>query len=152
MSKLAMFVGFRDRRVAAILALVGIIAITGKSFPSVSWQLSGWHLVGLHKFYLGQSRWGLIYLLLSWTPIPVIAAIAESIWYLAQDSTQFNAHFNQSDPTGYFTGQHSSSAIAPLQIDAIADAIHQLDQLREDGLVSEYEFELKRRQLLDRMG
>jgi TM2 domain-containing membrane protein YozV len=144
-----MVAGFKDRRVAAVLAFIGIITVTGASFPSLSWQLSGWHLVGLHKFYLGQPRWGLVYLLLSWTPIPVVAAIAESIWYLAQDSAQFNAHFNSSDPTNYFTEQPLST---PLQLESIADAIRQLDQLREDGLVSEYEFELKRRQLLDRMG
>jgi TM2 domain-containing membrane protein YozV len=144
-----MVAGFKDRRVAAVLAFIGIITVTGSSFPSLSWQLSGWHLVGLHKFYLGQPRWGLVYLLLSWTPIPVVAAIAESIWYLVQDSAQFDAHFNPSDPTSYFTGQPLST---PLQLESIADAIRQLDQLREDGLVSEYEFELKRRQLLDRMG
>jgi hypothetical protein len=106
----------------------------------------------LHKLYLGQPRWGLVYLLLSWTPLPVVAAIAESIWYLAQDSAQFNAHFNQANPTSYLTRQSPASAIASLQLESVADAIRQLDQLREDGLVSEYEFERKRRQLLDRMG
>ena len=37
------------------------------------------------------------------------------------------------------------------QVKAIAEAMRELDRLREDGLLTEYEFEQKRRQLLDRM-
>ena len=33
----------------------------------------------------------------------------------------------------------------------IADAMRHLDQLRQEGLITEYEFEQKRRQLLDRI-
>jgi hypothetical protein len=36
-------------------------------------------------------------------------------------------------------------------VGAIADALRELDRLRQDGLMSEYEFEQKRRQLLDRI-
>jgi hypothetical protein len=36
-------------------------------------------------------------------------------------------------------------------VSAIAEALRQLDCLRQDGLISEYEFEQKRRKLLDRM-
>jgi hypothetical protein len=36
-------------------------------------------------------------------------------------------------------------------VGAIADALRQLDSLRQEGLLSEYEFEQKRRQLLDRI-
>jgi hypothetical protein len=41
--------------------------------------------------------------------------------------------------------------VEPDRIGAIADAVRHLDQLRADGLISEYEFEQKRRQLLDRI-
>jgi hypothetical protein len=41
--------------------------------------------------------------------------------------------------------------MAPNQVSAIADALRELDDLRQDGLISEYEFEQKRRQLLDRI-
>jgi hypothetical protein len=37
------------------------------------------------------------------------------------------------------------------QVKAIAEALRELDQLREDGLVTEYEFEQKRRQLLEQI-
>jgi hypothetical protein len=36
-------------------------------------------------------------------------------------------------------------------VEETAEAIQRLDQLREDGLLSEYEFEQQRRQLLDRI-
>jgi hypothetical protein len=33
----------------------------------------------------------------------------------------------------------------------VANALRELDALREEGLISEYEFEQKRRQLIDRI-
>jgi hypothetical protein len=42
-------------------------------------------------------------------------------------------------------------AVASNPVSAIAQALRELDDLREDGLISEYEFEQKRRQLLDRI-
>ncbi|NER29853.1 MAG: SHOCT domain-containing protein, partial [Symploca sp. SIO1C4] len=41
------------------------------------------------------------------------------------------------------------TAIDPAKVGEVADALRQLDKLRQEGLVSEYEFEQKRRQLLD---
>lgn len=108
-------------------------------------------IAGLHKFYLRQPIWGVLYLLLSWTPIPRVASAIEGIWYLAQDPEQFDQRFNNGLPseTGKVTA--ASEPVDTTKIGAIADAVRQLDQLRADGLISEYEFEQKRRQLLDRM-
>lgn len=99
---------------------------------------------GLHKFYLGQPGWGLLYLLLSWTPIPKVASAIEAVWYLAQDGEQFDRSFN--------FGIRQQPSVVPQNMESIADALRQLDSLRLEGLVSEYEFEQKRRQLLDRIG
>jgi len=138
----------RDRKLAAILAFAGVVV----------------PVAGIHKFYVGQYRWGIIYLLLSWTPIPHVASAIEAVWYLSQDRDEFDANFNahlSSASTDFVeTSTHktpSSSAspvgptIDPQQVEAIADAVRQLDQLRRDGLISEYEFEQKRRQLLDQI-
>jgi Short C-terminal domain len=38
------------------------------------------------------------------------------------------------------------------QVLSVTDAVRELDQLRQDGLISEYEFEQKRRRLIDRIG
>ena len=94
---------------------------------------------GFHKFYLGQPLWGLVYLLLSWTPIPHIASAIEAVWFLTQDNTLF--------------GEKSVIKVTPTHSPSVAnlaDSIRELDKLRTDGLISEYEFEQKRRQWLDR--
>jgi TM2 domain-containing membrane protein YozV len=119
----------KNRQVAAILAIVGI------ALP----------VAGFHKFYLGQPLWGIVYLLLSWTPIPHIASAIDAVWYLTQDSTRFDRNFNSTIPS------LSSATISAHPMTSIAESIRELDKLREDGLISEYEFEQKRRQWLDRV-
>lgn len=126
----------RDRKIASLLALAGAVS----------------PISGLHKFYLRQPVWGVLYLLLSWTPIPRVASGIEAIWYLFQDGHEFDQRFNQELPMSPTTGSASvPNAVDPDQVTAVADALRKLDQLRADGLISEYEFEQKRRQLLDRI-
>jgi len=135
----------KDRKVAAVLAFAGAIPL-----PVLNGTISG-----LHKFYLGQPRWGIVYLLLGLTPIPTVASLIEGAWYLFQDGEEFEQNFNASPTvakTGASLAVHQVS-IAPdvPQVGTIAEALRQLEQLRQEGLVSEYEFEQKRRQLLDRI-
>jgi TM2 domain-containing membrane protein YozV len=132
---------------------MGVLTVPGQMLPGI-----GWHLAGLHKFYLGQPRWGLLYLILAWTPIPVVASVIEGVWYLAQGQDLFDANFNNS-PLPVASPRSSRPLGSPRPNGAIAQpvadiaaAMRQLDQLREDGLITEYEFEQKRRQLLDRIG
>ncbi len=119
-----LFKHHKNRRVAIALALLGTIT----------------PIAGLHKLYLGQPIWGIIYILLWSTPISRIAAAIDAVWYIVQDQEQFERQFN-----GY--SQYNLN-ISP-QVKAIAEAMRELDRLREDGLVTEYEFEQKRRQLLE---
>ncbi len=65
----------KDKNVAAILALF----------------LGG---IGVHKFYLGRSGWGILYLLFSWTMIPSFAALIEFIILATMDTEEFNRRFN----------------------------------------------------------
>ena len=125
----------KSRKIAALLALIGTV------IP----------ISGFHKFYLGQPLWGIVYLLLGWTHIPQVASAIEGVWYLAQDRDEFDRNFNQGvmPTTSLVTSQ--PVGVDPDQVGAIADALRQLDSLRQDGLMSEYEFEQKRRQLLDRI-
>jgi TM2 domain-containing membrane protein YozV len=99
-------------------------------------------IAGFHKFYLGQPVWGIVYLLLSWTPIPHIASAIEAVWYLTQDDTRFGSNSISIAP--------QSSIALPPPINTLTQSIRELDKLRADGLISEYEFEQKRRQWLDR--
>jgi len=117
----------KSRSVAAVLAFSGTLTISG-----------------LHKFYLGQPLWGVLYVLLSWTPIPKVASAIEGVWYLAQDEEAFDRNFNLGKAA-------RNSPRVSNQVGAIASALRELDALRQDGLISEYEFEQKRRQLLDQI-
>ncbi|BAY76130.1 TM2 domain-containing protein [Nostoc linckia NIES-25] len=118
----------KSRSVAAVLAFSGTLTISG-----------------LHKFYLGQHLWGILYVLLSWTPIPKVASAIEGVWYLAQDEEAFDRNFNLGKSA--LRNSHQASD----RVGAVADALRELDALRQDGLISEYEFEQKRRQLLDQI-
>ncbi|MBG1271435.1 NINE protein [Nostoc sp. WHI] len=117
----------KSRSVAAVLAFSGTLTISG-----------------LHKFYLGQPLWGVLYVLLSWTPIPKVASAIEGVWYLAQDEEAFDRNFNMGQAARNLPRVSN-------QVGAIASALRELDALRQDGLISEYEFEQKRRQLLDQI-
>jgi TM2 domain-containing membrane protein YozV len=119
----------KNRQVAIILAFAGM------TIP----------VAGFHKFYLGQPLWGIVYLLLSWTPIPHIASAIEAVWYLTQDSTHFDSNFNSIAPP------ISAPTLLSHPMTSVAESIRELDKLRADGLISEYEFEQKRRQWLDRV-
>ncbi len=118
----------KSRSIAAILAFSGTLTISG-----------------LHKFYLGQPLWGILYVLLSWTPIPKVASAIEGVWYLAQDEEAFDRNFN--------FGKSAVKALPQVsnQVESVANALRELDALRQDGLISEYEFEQKRRQLLEQI-
>lgn len=45
--------------------------------------------LGIHKFYLGETGWGICYLLFSWTFIPMIIAWIEGIGYLLTSERRF---------------------------------------------------------------
>jgi hypothetical protein len=84
-----------------------------------------------------------MYILLWSTPIARIASAIDAVWYLVQDYEQFECQFN-----GH---KYNSNLSSTPQVKAIAEAMRELDQLREEGLVTEYEFEQKRCQLLEQI-
>jgi TM2 domain-containing membrane protein YozV len=133
------------RRVAIALAFAGTLP-------------SPLPLAWLHKFYLGQYLWGIVYLVLTPTLLPQIASALEGVWYLTQSDEGFLARF----PTaGSLLNQVNNGSVEPYlaqpdqangqmaeQISSLATSLRDLDQLRLDGLITEYEFEQKRRSLL----
>lgn len=50
--------------------------------------------IGVHKFYLGRTGWGLIYLLFAWTMIPALAGLVEFIILATLDTDEFNRRYN----------------------------------------------------------
>jgi len=142
----------KSRKVGMVLAFSGVL------IP----------IAGLHKFYLGQPLWGVVYLVLSWTPIPHVASAIEGVWYLVQDDEEFKQNYPGPVPViselnipqvnwSRFWPKVSPKANAeetgPIadQVESVADALRQLEALRQEGLITEYEFEQKRRRLLDKI-
>lgn len=50
--------------------------------------------IGIHKFYLGQVGWGLMYILFSWSSIPMIAGFIEGFLYLSMSEKDFAAKYS----------------------------------------------------------
>lgn len=51
--------------------------------------------IGVHKFYLGQTTAGVLYLLFFWTGIPAILAAIDGIILLTMSDEDFNKKYNQ---------------------------------------------------------
>ena len=45
--------------------------------------------IGAHKFYLGSIGWGVVYLIFSWSFVPMIVAAIEGLIYLTQNDQEF---------------------------------------------------------------
>ncbi len=50
---------------------------------------------GIHKFYLGDTGMGILYLCFSWTGIPSIAGLIEGIIYLTKSDEEFFRQYMQ---------------------------------------------------------
>lgn len=48
---------------------------------------------GVHKFYLGEIGWGIVYLIFCWTFIPAIIGIIEGIVLLVMPDAEFVAKY-----------------------------------------------------------
>lgn len=51
--------------------------------------------LGIHKFYLGKTFQGVVYLLFCWTCIPAIVALIEGILFLMCSESEFNKKYNR---------------------------------------------------------
>jgi len=92
---------------------------------------------GAHKFYLGQSGWGIVYLLFFWTGIPSLAAFVEFIMLLVMSEDEFNRRFNGGNaPQTNPSVKDSTSALSDLK------------RLYDEGVITAEEYEEKRKKLL----
>lgn len=49
---------------------------------------------GIHKFYLGKATWGLLYILFSWSFIPMIVGFIEGFSYLLMSDKSFELKYS----------------------------------------------------------
>ncbi|NVB78380.1 MAG: TM2 domain-containing protein [Kofleriaceae bacterium] len=72
-----------------LVAAAPLVPTTTKSKTSaalLAFFLGG---LGIHKFYLGQSAMGVLYLLFCWTFIPALVAFIEFLILLGMSETEF---------------------------------------------------------------
>lgn len=50
--------------------------------------------LGIHKFYLGKPIQGVIYLVFSWTTIPMIIAFIEGFYYFFMSDKSFESKYS----------------------------------------------------------
>ncbi|GGL70179.1 zinc-ribbon domain and TM2 domain-containing protein [Halocalculus aciditolerans] len=51
--------------------------------------------IGVHKFYLGQTKMGILYLCFFWTAIPALVGFIEGIIYLTKSDEEFRRRYAQ---------------------------------------------------------
>lgn len=51
--------------------------------------------LGIHRFYLGQTGMGILFLLFCWTGIPSIIALIDFIRYLCMSDEEFQAKYSK---------------------------------------------------------
>ncbi|MGB3766007.1 MAG: NINE protein [Phormidesmis sp.] len=108
----------------------------------------GW--IGVHRFYLGESGAGILYLLFCWTGIPAIIAFFETFILLLTPDRTFDAKYNggiaSSYPTVTFQSKSPSSSESTRDK---ADALNELKKLYDSEIITAEEYESKRRKIFD---
>jgi TM2 domain-containing membrane protein YozV len=75
------------------VAPAGITTPTGKSRISAALFAILLGSFGAHKFYMGDTALGIVYLLFFWTGIPGIVGIIEGIVYLTKSDQEFAVQY-----------------------------------------------------------
>ena len=107
--------------------------------------------IGVHRFYLNQTGLGLLYLLFCWTFIPLIVSLVDFIWLLTMDENRFNLKFNtlyQPMQPSNTTITVNNGAVNNQTNNSASEEIKRLYELKEKGIITQEEFDLKKKLLL----
>jgi|L827metagenome_2_1110789.scaffolds.fasta_scaffold01071_8 TM2 domain-containing membrane protein YozV len=113
---------------------------------------------GIHRFYLGQTGLGILYLIFCWTFVPALIALIDFIGFLLMSEETFNQKYNltsiimktqQTPPNNNVNtvainmgGQNAES------VKSSSDEIKRLYELKEKGIITQEEFDLKKKTIL----
>lgn len=107
--------------------------------------------IGVHRFYLNQTGLGLLYLLFCWTFIPLIVSLVDFIWLLTMDENRFNLKFNtlyQPMQPSNTTITVNNGAMNNQTNNSASEEIKRLYEMKEKGIITQEEFDLKKKLLL----
>lgn len=91
--------------------------------------------IGIHRFYLKQTGFGILYLVFCWTFIPAIIALVDGIIFLTQSEEAFNIKYNK-------------GIAVPVSVTNVADELLKLSSLKDQGVITESEFQNRKDALL----
>ncbi|MDR1056297.1 MAG: NINE protein [Prevotellaceae bacterium] len=112
---------------------------------------------GIHRFYLGQTGLGILYLVFFWTFIPAIIALIDFIVFLTMSEETFNQKYNQTSIILKSQQAPPSNNVSTVAINmggqggsiiSSSEEIKKLYELKEKGIITSEEFELKKKKLL----
>lgn len=92
--------------------------------------------IGIHRFYLGQGGYGVLYLLFCWTFIPAAIALIDFVIFLTMDEVKFNEKYNKGQVVSLGSGLST------------ADELEKLHGLMSKGVISQEEFNQRKSKLL----
>jgi TM2 domain-containing membrane protein YozV len=84
--------------VAPIPSIIGHTAPSGRNRLTAALFAIILGGLGVHKFYLGNIREGIVYLLLCWTFLPAIIGFVEGIIYLTMSDAAFEQKYGDKTP------------------------------------------------------
>lgn len=94
--------------------------------------------IGIHRFYLGQTGYGILYLIFCWTLIPSLISFIDFIIFITMDEQVFNGKYNK-----------GNVVVEPSKLTMnTADELEKLYMLKEKGVLTESEFLNRKSKLL----
>jgi len=85
-------------------------------------------IFGAQKFYLGETGWGIIYLLFCWTYIPAIASFIEALLLLGMSEEDFNHKYNfryfEAQRSRYLTNNPNPQVVVNIGDKQVVNATH----------------------------
>ena len=93
--------------------------------------------IGAQFFNLGKAGWGIINLLLYWSFIPTLIGLYDFFRFSFESAQRFNIRYNG----GVYVMNNSGS---------VADELQKLGKFRQEGILTQEEFETRKKQVLRR--